>query len=277
MSINPVDTNSLQETYFKTEEVSIAPFIKIKEGEEQPDRYRRNDGISGSGQFPQSGLKYLLENKVGNQFLVIDLRQEFHGFINGNPISWRLGTGKDKHGYNHQLDADEIEEKEKELLSQYALNHDFFFETDKGNQNILVQSVATERELVEGVGACYVRIPITDESFPNDVNVDRLIQIIASFPKELEIHLHCAAGRGRTTTVWAMIDMMRDPNSLLEDILIKQKQKKRGSNLLKKSDKLEFLREFYRYCRENPTFSQSWSSWKSQSNLAAFRTGFKRV
>ncbi len=44
--------------------------------------------ISGSAQFSREGLRQLQEKLAGKKLLVVDLRQESHGFLNGWPVSW---------------------------------------------------------------------------------------------------------------------------------------------------------------------------------------------
>src|SRR5258708_7019779 len=43
---------------------------------------------SASGQFSQQGLEKILELIPSNHILLLDLREESHGFINGIAVSW---------------------------------------------------------------------------------------------------------------------------------------------------------------------------------------------
>lgn len=236
----------------------ILPKIKWVDEYGWPPVYREIEDseyrVSASGQFSKQGFEYLNRDNL----VVIDLRREFHGFVDGYPISWKVNGSS--YDYNDDLTADEIEKGESLLL----------------NEMTGFKTIQTERELVEGAGARYVRFPIADHSFPQGEEVDRLIELVRSFGKDTQIHFHCAGGGGRTTTFLTMIEMMRNSQRLSADEIFRSQEALGGINLYEpelryadEPDRIEgaveryqFLQSFYQYCLENPDFSQSWSSWK---------------
>lgn len=70
--------------------------------------------ISGSGQFTKENIQKLSEkvqqvSQNLEKLIVIDLRMESHGFINGLPVTWKVENGDD----NIQMSPQEIILKEK--------------------------------------------------------------------------------------------------------------------------------------------------------------------
>ena len=140
-----------------------------------------------------------------------------------------------------------------------------------------VNDAYTEAELAQARGIHYIRIPSTDHLKPPAEEVDQFVELISTqfLNKEKAdywIHMHCSAGRGRTTTFLAMYDMMRNAvNVSFDDILARQAMIG-GKDLTEPFaigdwryehhfERLQFLINFYNYCLENPNFEQSWSSW----------------
>lgn len=75
--------------------------------------------ISGSGQFTISNLPLLIENIDSNlSIIVIDLREESHGFINNTAISF----SNLNNNANISLTLNEVIEKENKDLSSIKLN-----------------------------------------------------------------------------------------------------------------------------------------------------------
>ncbi|MBS0625427.1 MAG: hypothetical protein JSS32_05195 [Verrucomicrobia bacterium] len=207
---------------------------KVKYDLVAPDVYRSMDldglSVSASGQFSARGFEEI--DSQEKKLIVVDLRREFHGFVDGNPISWKTPEGN--YLYNQGLSADEIEQGEKALLEPLG--------------------GLTEKDFVEASGATYIRFPIEDYSYPTGPDLVRLVQ---SFPPDSHVHFHCAGGEGRTTTVLAMIEILKG-NGSLEEIL-KRQEDLGGANLYdpwsRYADqpdrleggiqRLEFLKDFY--------------------------------
>lgn len=234
---------------------------------------------SASGQFSQESLSKIIETISSDKILLLDLRQESHGFVNGIAISW---YGENDWG-NKDKTLEEILLDEKQRL-QKTIEDEYILAYQKNsdiNNNtpllIHVREAYSEADLVKNLGIQYIRIPLTDYLKPSNKNVDLFVEIIKKHilnqkSSDYWIHLHCAAGRGRSTTLMSMYDMMRNASHVsFHDILARQAMIG-GKDLTQPFDssdwryshhfeRLDFLVDFYNYCLENPHFEQSWSSW----------------
>ena len=237
----------------------ISPVIKPADEFAWPPKFRSSDLQSlASGQFSKKGFDKVCQEYGSKNLVVIDLRREFHGFVDGYPISWKLTDGS-SYDYNENLSVEEIEGGERELLGQL----DGF------------QIVQSEREFVEQSGAQYIRFPVIDHSFPQGEEVDDFIHLISSFGNDSLIYFHCAGGSGRTTTFLSMLDMLQNKDGLSCMQILERQEAIGGSNLYNPEstyseeperiegaiERLQFLVLFHQYCAENPDHQISWSSW----------------
>src|SRR5262249_44991497 len=99
-------------------------------------------------------------------------------------------------------------------------------------------------------------------------------------PEDTWLHFHCSAGKGRTSTMLTMLDMLQRPHAFTFDQFINRQVLFGGINLLETNPDKEwkhsslrarshFLEVFHRYCQEQaPTFKQSWSAWKRAHEYA---------
>lgn len=237
--------------------------------------------ISGSGQFSEKSLKLLLQhlNVQPETCYIVDLREESHGFFNGAAVSW---TGARNWTPNRGLDPEEIQKNERELIQKALAQQNNILYTHlkkdplginlpQGEEkSILVEKAETERELVTRFGAHYIRLPSTDHVRPTDAIVDSFVKFVSNLPKDHWVHFHCSAGMGRSTTAMVMYDMMVNAKQISFDDIIRRHRMLGGTNLVKKyeptlwkavymEERVEFLKDFYRYCLQNRNnFEQSW-------------------
>lgn len=235
---------------------------------------------SGSAQFSESGLT-LIKQAIGDimPITIVDLRQESHGFINGIAVSWTDADNKANKGLTkEQVLADENNKLQSVELSK-AIN---IYQGNK-EETIVPIKVQSEDELVKSEHMTYIRIPVTDKEKPTDSAVDYFIQSIRSLPPGTWLHFHCKHGLGRTTTSMVMYDAMKNAKKVsLEDIM-KRQILIGGENLLEPTNKgskvedytyerAEFIRKFYRYCRENnDNFRTTWSEWLKKLNTTSIK------
>lgn len=226
--------------------------------------------LSASGQFCSKELKRLLKELPKKKILVLDLRQESHGFLNGEPVSWYA----EKNWANKHLTDAEIEKDQRRKLRALT-EQDFTTTYEKRSDKALVipvTSVCDEKTLVESLGAHYKRFFVTDHVRPTDATVDQFVALIRTLPKDHWIHLHCKAGKGRTTTFLAMADMIHNSKKFSCDQILKRQHSLGGSALMKSpgrsswkhslhKERLAMLKNFYQYCKEVPDFSVKWSDW----------------
>ena len=230
-----------------------------------------NLNISGSSEFTALSL-VKLKNDINtkNKFFDIDLRQESHGFINGDAVSWKTkGEGdSDNAGLNYK----EVMAKESKQLSEIPFGKPI--KLNHGKYTLTPTVVENEQKLVSSNNIEYFRIAVTDGRRPTDESVDRFVEFVNNLPKDYWLHFHCKEGIGRTTTFMALFDMMKNSKNVsLDDII--ERQFLLGKENLFKSDrdtKREvFLRNFYKYTKENnDNFKTSWSEWVKQNNITPY-------
>ncbi|MBI4863138.1 MAG: hypothetical protein HY815_23160 [Candidatus Riflebacteria bacterium] len=228
---------------------------------------------SGSSQFTKEGLATIIARLRGRSLVVVDLREESHGYVNGMAISWK---GKDN-AANRGMDLDEISKDEKSRLSELRDRKTarlIRVADDDGARDqtvgVTVDSVGTEKKLVKAAGAKYVRIPVQDHCHPEPRDVDRFTKLIRKVSPGEQPALATQVGievgeealgllqiegdvRGRAAGDLVGVDRGdRSPRDGVRQRVVDQLAQRRA----------RFLRQFHAYCRENQDgFETSWSGW----------------
>jgi len=226
--------------------------------------------VSGSEQFSKENFRTMIHSLSLplDQLIILDLREESHGFVNGIPISWTDG----ENFANVNKIKDEIESDEIQRLNLAVEAQQITIDRLEKSHSLVVYTAQTEQDLVIDFGARYIRLPVTDHKRPTDETVDHFIQLIKEISPDDWIHVHCKGGRGRTTTFFTLFDIAA--NSLhvsLEDILVRQFfiggvdltqiEKVNSQRTQCAKERLEFIQQFYLYCQQVPNFQISWSDW----------------
>jgi Inositol hexakisphosphate len=257
---------------------------------------------SGSAQYSPLQLQAMLDqNAVTTPLVIVDLRQEPHGFLliedalNGDTeiaVGWFaerdwLNVAK---GLPSVL-ADEVSRLTEASQASELIVCDVISKstTEDGictaNLHTVQPTAAyTEREVVQKVPkVSYLRLPSTDHCRPRDSEVDQFVAFEATLAPNTWLHFHCRAGDGRTTTFMAMHDIIHNaPGDTLQTILTRQGPLPAGINgvdLLHAStnkdifdypfsaERVTFMQNFYNYvCEAKPEgFKLTWSDWVVQS------------
>ena len=225
--------------------------------------------ISGSHQFSAEGLK-LIKEAVGSQHQIIDidLRQESHGFINGNGVSW---ANKYNNG-NKGKTKEQVLEDEKQKLKGIPLDKPIsFFNHPK--IVLTPTKIQNENQLVKEQGIGYLRIPVTDGNIPADDMVDLFVDYVRTQKPKIWLHFHCKEGIGRTTTFMIMYDMMKNAKNVpAEDIIRRQvilaNLSPSSVQSFYSKVRIDFLNEFYKYCVNNTDgYKTKWSKNRSTDSL----------
>ncbi|MBA3957818.1 MAG: phytase [Parachlamydiaceae bacterium] len=246
--------------------------FRISYPQELPNNFRAFPDlqVSGSCQFSVSNLPALLNNIPNPKVVIIDLREESHGFINNLPVMW-YNTHND---VNRGKSLHEIIADEQNRLTN-ALHSPILHSSKKDQNSIVPTTVATEEEAVIAAGARSLRLPVTDHSRPNDATVDMFIYHIKK-KENSWFHLHCHAGKGRTTTFLLIYDMLHNAHEKSFESFLTKHLQAGGSDFLKSEDpsnwkydlsmaRKAFLQKFYRFCKEADLNTETWSEW-SQRN-----------
>lgn len=231
----------------------------------------QNLRISGSGQFSEKNFMSIIRclPVSPDKLIVLDLRQESHGFINGQAVSWTDGVYNyaNLHKTTREIESDEFQRLRLAVQAKRIILNS----SDKPTQ-LAVCSVKTERDVVEGYGSIYIRLPVTDHNRPSNGAIDQFIDLIKNLSADQWVHMHCRAGKGRTTTFLTFFDIMQNARHVsLRDILDRQRfiggadltatDKKYGERKRAANDRLELIQCFYLYCQQVPNFQIRWSDW----------------
>ncbi len=271
-------------TFLRNFRTMNGKFHTIKDASKVPSRTGLSSlNISGSAQFGRVNLEALRERFKNSRIMVVDLRQESHGLVNGLPVSWY--QGRDQLNWGKSLEEIEFDEKERlnallqtRAVKAYALtspNNPGGLKRGTDPVTLKVHTASTERELCEELGLYYVRLPVPDYMRPSNKQTDRFIKLVRSLgkDKDMRLHVHCEAGDGRTTTFLAMYDMMRNARSVSFDDIIRRQWLLGGMDLRSTKTSVpwkreyaekraKFIKDFYKYCKNNKdAFKTTWSAW----------------
>lgn len=234
--------------------------------------------ISGSSVFSKNEFKQLLDVLPADRkdIVILDLRNESHGYINGHAVSWysRYKT------FNQGLSSEGVMKREQALLKAAKTAGTVEIAVQAKDKSISfsapikVDSIMTEKQYVESMGALYYRIPIMDYSAPTAANIDQFIEFYKRLPKTAWIHAHCEAGVGRTLMALAMVDMIHNARVLSYDQIMDRQVLLGGEDVRKSAatatdpykkvnypKRAEFTRYFYEYAKAHPQLDISWSDW----------------
>lgn len=250
--------------------------------------------VAGSAQFSEKQLTAVTNKLHPVSLMIFDLRQEDHGFLNGNAISW--------YGINNQANlgktGQQIEQDQFQRLNvlQNLPSTTLYQIASKGSDGSItsarpytmtVNNVFAESDLTRAYSFGYTRIYVTDHMRPTDSQVDRFLTAYQALPASTWIYVHCRGGKGRTTTFLAMIDMLRNGKNVSFDDIIKR-QAALGSTDLSKPfpatdinaqaalDRYQFLQDFYTYSTKAPA-KMLWSAWLNQQKMNAMSKSIIKV
>ncbi len=235
----------------------------------------------GSGAFTESQLDSITKGKTS--FIIVDLREESHCYINGEPVCWYEGRNTANEGKT----PDTILVSENAALSAINLgsNIPIAYIADKSNGIVekydwhypVTETVMSEQELVESKGYGYQRFFVTNHQHPSDSEIERFLAFVSTTPIDSWLYFHCRAGAGRTTTFMVMYDIIRTGSDVpLKDIISRhaalggkrlfdfpEGSGYKYENALKRKI---FLENFYSYVTSGAISEVCWSQWNQQKH-----------
>jgi hypothetical protein len=237
--------------------------------------------IAGSAEFSAKSLLAVKQAIAADKLVIVDLRQESHGFVNGSAVSW---YGNHNWGNLNKSTSDILADEQGRLnglLQQKKVVMNKNLIKDKRSGNLIgleterwnVDSVMTEEQLAQTQGLGYFRITVPDHRRSSDQDVDQFISFVKVLPENTWLYFHCEAGKGRTTTFMVMYDMMKNAKRDSVDEIVARHVAKGGLDLNDigndwrapyAQERQVFLRKFYEYCRSNnDSYTTSWCAWLS--------------
>ncbi len=250
-----------------------------------PSHTLTRDGLenihaAGSKQFSAKSLDQALARIPSQSIVVIDLRRESHGLLNGIGVSW-FGP---QNAANEKKSPNEIKLSEARLLARLKKSHfkwvyqiiektsdDFIEKTQK--EFMRVNNVQSEQQLVQAHHLGYQRFYVEDFHAPQMPDVVRFVNFARHVPATTWLYFHCRAGKGRTTTFMAMYDMMKNAKKVSFADIISRQAALGGTDLSVlpdndnfkykfAEDRYNFLKKFYEYAKENnDNYATSYLQW----------------
>ncbi len=189
--------------------------IRDKVGGEGP-------GLSASQQPFSHEIEKMFQQFYLKKVYYVDLREEHHFFVNGVPVSL---TNKDNNP-NVGKSLSQIQEEELEVIKELQEAKTIkLYRREKILPNgikekivsfipkdpIPIETIETEKQVVERLHGTYVRLPITDHTMPSKDQIDDLISLYDHTQKEKNswVHFHCAAGRGRSSIAVSIFALLK--------------------------------------------------------------------
>jgi hypothetical protein len=225
---------------------------------------------SASGQFTETNIVLMLMRHPAKKIIVIDLREESHGYLNGYPISWKFPGST---WTNIGKSTAQILKDEQMRLRKLFERKIVVLDPDTDPLKLEVFNTMTEEQLVKRYNMDYLRLPITENHRPNDVTVDAIVSLIQKLPADTWIHAHCHGGKGRTTSFLVMYDSLINGKNVSFDQILERQRLLGGTDMYKKklelkkevenayNERVEFLKKFYDYVTSVDTMNVTWSEW----------------
>jgi len=220
---------------------------------------------------------------IAGPVTVFDLRQEAHGFINGQAVTWYAERDWGQAGMTHHGAI----VHEAELLVALPGQKDFALWDAKAlksgaagtPEHIAISEARSEANVVETNHARYARLTVTDHVRPTDEEVERFLDAVHKLPADGEVLFHCRAGQGRTTTFMVMYDMLRNAAHVpMQTIIAREAALGRDYDLNKlpapddwkypyQQDRAAFIHAFYEYAAANPDGKPGgWTQWLARES-----------
>ena len=192
-------------------------------------RVDKANRMSGSGQPSilnlAVGVQELKQQGADpGKVILVDLRQEDHGYLNGTAVSWY----GDNNWANVGRKDTAIRQEEAQRLEKETSRETAYYHLDKKKKphyrgKEKVQAALTEQQAAALFGLGYARFASTDHIWPEPEEVDAFLQWQKALPADTWLHFHCQAGKGRTTAYMIMRDIwLNGQQDSLETICARQ-------------------------------------------------------
>lgn len=242
--------------------------------------------ISGSSEFDPKGLDQLAA-ALPRPLVIVDLRQESHGFLGDIPVVWFAPKDQGNFGKTPAQAAADEAARLAELRSRQNAQVTLIIKKDKDGgikksqtESVPSDAVSSEADLAAARGLGYLRLFVTDDMAPDVEQVDRFIAALRGATRNTWFHVHCHAGHGRTTTFMVMYALLyNDEDKSLKRIVAEQAALG-GADLLNNPKtgwqkdlylaRAAFLRDFAAYAAHNPAgLPLTYGQWRAASQGTA--------
>ncbi len=234
-----------QDTIWSTQQVDLTGLRELK--------------ASGgtSVRFPdlKRRLSQVKENKI-----IVDGISEFHGYVKGIPTTFFAYQNPHPHW--------------KYFIRRFVFT---------GTPNICPELVTSEAQEARKHGFSYIHVKVGSKFLSSAETIDAIVNLFDNLPQNTWVHFHCHYGKGRTSIMLVMFDIMRNaPRVALNDIVKRQHllgsedllntvAYRKGSYTQEQlNQRKDFITEFYAFiCQRKMGGIQQWSEWQHQQKLTS--------
>lgn len=130
----------------------------------------------------------------------------------------------------------------------------------------------------------YFHLPLKIRTIPNNDFVENFIKFIDSIPSPAWLHTYCQSGRGRTSLIMVMVDILKNsPRVSCRDIMKRQyllgSQNLEDTSLWRNgtytqemlNNRKTFILDFCHFAQQRAQGIRSWSEWKKTAPLPGGR------
>ena len=230
---------TMQDTISSTQQVNLRGLRELQ--------------ASGGTSVRFSDLKRRLKHTNGPK-IIVDGMSEFHGYINGIPTTF--------FAYH------------KEPTLKHIIRRWIFTRTT----GIHPEFVTPEEEEAANHGFEYKKVNIGSTFISDDEDIDKIITFYDNLPPNAWLHFHCAHGKGRTSILLVMLDILKNAPMVTVKDIVKRQHLLGSENLFntevwkngtydkeKLDHRKKFIEEFYKFvCQRKARGIQCWSDWRHQ-------------
>lgn len=221
-----------------------------------------------------------------NKIIDVDLREESHAYLNGNAITLMSENNWINRGKTHQQSIADEEQWAMSLSTKGEIPHiltEKQFRAKKFDEGYTIKifEVQLEKTVVETKGINYLRLTVSDHLHPNGTEVNTFVNLVNQIDNKTWLHIHCRGGKGRSTTFFAMMDMLRNANRVSFTDIIKRQasvapfydlsdiNRKDGENSKEYQERYIFLQHFYGFATDRLNgYAYSWTQWLEEHGLS---------
>ncbi|MBX9786439.1 MAG: hypothetical protein K2Y08_03775 [Alphaproteobacteria bacterium] len=246
--------------FVSTDDYTNAPFRtmqdRISSAEQVDLRGLRELLASGGPSVDFDDLSKRLDH-VKSRIIIVDGTHQIQGYFKKIPTTF-LGYKVDDVDLRHII---------RRLIYSYSIEEH-------------PELVTPESEIAKQYGFEYTNIRIESKIPSSDEAIDTFVNFIDTLPENTWVHFHCHHGKGRTSLMLTMYDIMKNaPTVSLQDIVKRQHllgsvnlsnttswKKGRGTYTSETlENRKKFIERFYNFiCQRKAGGIQKWSDWCRQ-------------
>ncbi len=234
-----------QDKIFTTQQVNFSGLRELK----------ASGGTSVNFSDLKRRLSHIKEDKI-----IVDAINEFHGYVKGVPTTFLAYQSKKPHW--------------KYYIRRFVFT---------GTTNVRPDLVTPEKEEAKKNGFSYAHVKIGSKYISSPKTIDEVIKLLENLSKKnIWVHFHCHYGKGRTSMLLVMFDIIKNaPTVPLSDIIKRQyllgsedllntTVRRKGSYTKDQlSQRKGFITKFYNFiCQRKAGGVKLWSEWLTQQKQA---------